>query len=215
MGTSPQRALLNDINPHLINFYKQVRRGLVISIPLVNDRKTFYLYRNRFNALIRRNQALSKQGAEIFYYLNKTGYNGLCRFNKDGLYNVPFGQHKKITYLRTFTEYKHVLSRWSFTTLPFTEVPKTHSDLIYADPPYDVEFTQYSKEGFDWDDQVRLADLLARHNGPVLLSNQATSRIIKLYKFMGFELHFLDAPRRISCNGDRTPAQEVLALKNT
>ena len=85
---------------------------------------------------------------------------------------------------------------------------------MYADPPYDVEFTQYAKEGFDWDDQVRLVDRLAAHRGPVVLSNQATERIVRLYRTAGFRLMYVQAPRRISCNGDRTPAREVLALRN-
>ena len=55
-----------------------------------------------------------------------------------------------------------------------------------ADPPYDVEFTTYSAGGFGWDDQVRTAELLAGHRGPVLLSNQATRRIVNLYRRLGF-----------------------------
>ncbi|HUY18756.1 MAG TPA: hypothetical protein VMV15_05975, partial [Candidatus Binataceae bacterium] len=80
--------------------------------------------------------------------------------------------------------------------------------------PYDVEFTRYAKQDFGWDDQVRLAHWLARHRGPTVLSNQATARVVELYTGLGFELRFLDAPRMISCTGDRTPAREVLALKN-
>ena len=53
------------------------------------------------------------------------------------------------------------------------------SDFIYADPPYDDGFPQYSEGGFGWDDQVRLAEWLVRHPGPVLLSNKATGRIME------------------------------------
>ncbi|HKF94000.1 MAG TPA: DNA adenine methylase, partial [Gammaproteobacteria bacterium] len=88
-----------------------------------------------------------------------------------------------------------------------------HEDFIYADPPYDVEFTTYSSGGFSWDDQVRTAKLLAAHPGPVVMSNQATPRIIELYERLGFQLRYFDAPRRISCTGDRTAAREVLAIK--
>ena len=61
---------------------------------------------------------------------------------------------------------------------------------------------------------VRAAEWLARHPGPVILSNQATDRIVSLYEQLGYKLQFLDAPRRISCTGDRTLAQEVLAIRN-
>jgi DNA adenine methylase len=93
-------------------------------------------------------------------------------------------------------------------------VPLSSGDFVYADPPYDVEFTHYSKEGFGWEEQVRAAEWLTHHKGPVILSNQATERIVDLYKSLGFKLRFLSAPRRISCTGDRSPAKEVLATRN-
>jgi DNA adenine methylase len=55
---------------------------------------------------------------------------------------------------------------------------------------------------------------LAGHPGPVVLSNQATERIISLYSQLNFKLIFLNGPRLISCKGERSPAREVLALKN-
>ena len=54
---------------------------------------------------------------------------------------------------------------------------------------------------------------LAKHPGPVVASNQATDRICKLYRNLGFQLRLFDAPRLISCTGDRTPAKEMLATK--
>ena len=87
-------------------------------------------------------------------------------------------------------------------------------DFVYADPPYDVPFTGYAKAGFSWADQERAACWLAKHSGPVVLVNQATDRILRLYRSLGFTLRFLTAPRRISCTGDRTPAREVVALRN-
>jgi DNA adenine methylase len=94
------------------------------------------------------------------------------------------------------------------------EVQLTRSDFVYADPPYDVEFTQYAKDGFSWADQERTAVWLAKHRGPVVLVNQATPRIEALYRRLGFAVQFLKAPRRISCNGDRTPAIEIVAMRN-
>jgi DNA adenine methylase len=155
----------------------------------------------------------SAEAAGLFYYLNRTGYNGLCRFNQSGGFNVPFGKYKTINYQSDFRIYAEVLSNWEVTNIDFEDIHLNENDLIYADPPYDVEFTSYSKEGFGWDDQVRLAEWLSRFQGPVVLSNQATSRIVDLYSQLDFTLRFLDAPRMISCTGDRTPAKEVLATK--
>lgn len=214
LGLMPERALVNDINPHLINFYRWLRRGLAVSLPMENKQELYYSHRILFNELLATHRAETAQAAQLFYYLNRTGYNGLCRFNQRGGFNVPFGRYKKIGYVRDFSEYREVFSNWDFTKTDFEQLDLEAGDFVYADPPYDVEFTHYSKEGFSWDDQVRTAEWLAKHKGPVVLSNQATKRIVRLYKKLGFTLRFLKAPRLISCTGDRTPAKEVLAVKN-
>lgn len=214
LGLLPGRAVLNDINPHTINFYQRLKEGFQVRLPLRYDSDLYYTYRARFNALIAEGREGTPEAAELFYYLNRTGFNGLCRFNSRGQYNVPFGRYKGINYATDFGDYREQFARWEFTTGHYTKVPLGPTDFVYADPPYDVEFTQYTKEGFGWSEQITLATWLAAHPGPVLLSNQATPRIEALYRDLGFTLHFLAAPRRISCNGDRRPAREVLAMRN-
>ena len=213
LGLQPSQALLNDVNPHRINFYRHVQTGLRVEVKMRNDEKLFYRHRNRFNKLIRTGQAHSEEGAQLFYYLNRTCFNGLCRFNKGGDFNVPFGTYKAINYATDFSHYADVFRQWEFSNRDVEAIKFEPDDFIYADPPYDVEFTTYSAGGFSWDDQVRTAKLLASHRGPVVISNQATARIIALYESLGFQLTYLDGPRRISCTGDRTAAPEVLAIK--
>ena len=213
LGLSPKKTLLNDVNPHIINFYTWVKKGLKMDLPMRNGKKLYYEHRERFNRLIRSGRARSKQAAQLFYDLNRTGYNGLCRFNRKGEFNVPFGRYKRINYAEDFCEHRNVLAGWEFQAADFEEIELKEGDFVYADPPYDVEFRQYSKGGFSWDDQKRLAEWLARHKGPVVASNQKTDRIVRLYKKRGFRLEYLDGPRKISCKGDRTPAKEILATK--
>ena len=214
LGLGPQRALLNDTNPHLIHFYRWVKQGLLIDMPMQNQRASFYRCRSRFNQLVDEGREAAAEAAALFYYLNRTGYNGLCRFNKQGRFNVPFGRHARINYVRDFNEYRDTFSCWTFTNRDVGDVPLKPEDFVYADPPYDVPFTQYSKDGFDWNHQVRTAEFLARHKGPVVLTNQATDRVVALYTRLGFHLDFLRAPRMISCTGERKPAREVLATRN-
>ncbi len=214
LGVRPRRAVLNDLNPHLINFYAQLRRGLSMKIDARYDRDLFYAHRARFNELIKDSGSGTVEAAQLFYFLNRTCFNGLCRFNRSGEFNVPFGQYKTVNYRADFAEYRKLFRTWSFTNKDLAKLSIRPDDFIYADPPYDVEFTSYSAGGFSWDDQVRTAKLLAKHPGPVLLSNQATKRIVDLYRGLKFDLKFLDAPRRISCNGNRQTAREVLAMRN-
>jgi DNA adenine methylase len=214
LGLRPEEALLNDANPHLINFYEWLKRGLRISIEMANDTNLFYEHRDRFNQLLRTGKAGTREAASLFYFLNRTGYNGLCRFNRSGEFNVPFGRYANINYRRSFVDYRPLFETWEFSRTSFDRIRLRPDDFVYADPPYDVVFTQYSKGGFSWDEQVRTAEWLAKHRGPVVLANQATPRIMKLYRDLGYRLVKLAAPRRISCTGDRTDAMEVLALRN-
>lgn len=211
LGLLPEKATLNDINPHVINFYNHLKKGLVIRSKQEYDSEFYYECREEFNSLIRDGKAESRRGAELFYYLNRTGYNGLCRFNQQGEYNVPFGSHSNIRYRKSFLHYKDALRNWEFSCGDFENTDVNSNDLIYADPPYDVQFTKYSKEGFSWDDQIRLAKWLSLHKGPVILSNQATDRITNLYEELGFKLEYHNAPRHISCTGNRDKAREVVA----
>lgn len=213
LGLNPAAALLNDANIHLINFYQQVKKGLVITQPFKNNKSYYYEMRDNFNELIESKKYKTKTAAEIFYYLIRTGYNGLCRFNSSGFFNVPFGSHERIKYKTNFLEYKELLKPWELMNKDFQALTLNGKEFLYADPPYDVEFTSYQPKGFDWKDQIRLAQWLSKHPGPVIASNQATDRILELYQDLKFKVFTLEAPRRISCNGDRQPALEILALK--
>jgi len=213
-GLQPTEALLNDINPHLMNFYRGLRKGLRCRIAMENEERFFYAYRKRFNDLMHARNIQTCEAASLFYYLNRTGYNGLCWFNRKGEFNVPFGRYKAISYVSDFLNYRKSVDCWELESRDFSRLELRDTDFLYADPPYDVEFTTYSKDGSTWDDQVRTAEWLVQRSGPVILVNQATPRIKVLYRRLGFRLRYLNAPRRISSNGDRVPAREVFATRN-
>lgn len=217
LGLHPKTCLISDMNPHLMNLYRWMQHGLEwddnCGIEFRNDRDIYYENRSKFNALCEAREYWTREGALLFYYLNRTGFNGLCRFNNAGTFNVPFGRYKYIEYRRDFHLYKEVMAGWQLFHGDFSSLPIEKNDFIYADPPYDVEFTKFSSRDFTWADQERLANWLAKHTGPVVASNQATPRIIDLYSNLGFTVFTLQAPRTISCTGDRTPATEILAVK--
>jgi DNA adenine methylase len=215
LSLRPNQALLNDINPHAVRFYAWLKQGFRVpdAVEFENREALFYEQRERFNLLTSNGGADSAEASALFYYLNRTCFNGLCRFNSSGQFNVPFGKYKRINYTRDFSSYRCVFADWEFSNLDFERVLVEPDDFLYADPPYDVEFRSYSKEGFSWEDQVRLAEWLSNHHGPTVVSNQATERILKLYRDLGFKIRTNQAPRMINCTGDRTPALEVLATR--
>src|SRR5437879_2448015 len=133
LGLTPEQALLNDVNPHLINFYRQIQQGLKISIEMGNDRVLFYEHRDRFNGLLRNGKSPSREAASLFYYLNRTAYNGLCRFNRSGEFNVPFGKYRAINYRRDFSAYKPAFANWEFSNTRFDRLRLRSDDFVYAD----------------------------------------------------------------------------------
>ncbi len=212
-----KRVLLNDKNPHLMNFYRQIQRGVNIfsvGITFENDKEVFYENRKMFNELVAQKKENTPEAAALFYYLNKTAYNGLMRFNSKGFFNTPFGKYKSINYTFDVESYAELFKKWKFTNEDFEKVKIPKKAVVYADPPYDVEFTHYNAGGFTWKDQVRLVEYLCTLDNPLILSNQATKRIVDLYASHGFDLLFKEAPRFISCDGNRKKAMEVIAYKN-
>ncbi len=136
LALMPEKALLNGINTHLINFFRWLQKGLYIDIPLENKEEFYYSHRERFNTLIEEGKKESKEAAALFYYLNRTGYNSLCRFNQKDRFNVPFGRNKKINYIRDYEKYREVFKRWGFACTDFEELVLNDDDFIYADLPY-------------------------------------------------------------------------------
>jgi DNA adenine methylase len=190
-----------------------------------NERAYYYAAREAFNALYAEDRHLSPEGAVLFYYLNRTGFNGLCRFSSSrrdpqtgaerrGRFNVPYGDYKAINYRYDFTEYAPTLARWDLVCGDFAQMASGEGDLTYADPPYDVDFTSYSEGGFDWEDQVRLVEHLEGAGGPVVLSNQATERIVDLYREAGYQVFIEHVARSISSDGaGRGRVEEVVAVR--
>lgn len=92
-----------------------------------NRTRLFYQHRARFNGLLAEEKGDTAEAAALFYYLNRTGYNGLCRFNRQGEFNVPFGQYARIVYVWDFSGYREVLMDWTFTAGDLESVPRGNS----------------------------------------------------------------------------------------
>lgn len=209
MGVEPLNALLNDSNSHLIGLYRALAQGIPLAYTEdLNTANTYYQFRSSFNAMA---DGIPKY--LLFYYLNRTCYRGLCRYNKSGNFNTPYGNRDWAQFIRPeeCAPYAELFSRWQFTCGDFGSMALQRGDFVYADPPYDDAFGDYTENGFSWKDQQRLAGWLAAHDGYVVVSNAATDRIIDLYKSLGFTCEVVDAPRRISNEWDTV--QEMLAYR--
>jgi DNA adenine methylase len=226
MNTDFERYLLADTNADLINLYRILQQQGEAFITecarlfqtRTNQEAYYYRRREEFN----RSHDLQRKAA-LFVYLNRHGYNGLCRYNAAGIFNVPFGRYKRPYFpadelLAFYRKSAHA----EFVHRDFDTVMQAAQagDVVYCDPPYvplsqSSNFTCYSAGGFDMPQQQRLADLAeqTRQRGiPVLISNHNTHFTRKAYRSANNIKRF-SVRRFISCDGSkRRNAGELLAL---
>jgi DNA adenine methylase len=204
----PAKAVLADVNERLIRTYKGVRDDVDGVIKLLRK----YPYDSEFFYRMREREIDAGSDAEVaawFIYLNKTGFNGLYRVNRDNRFNVPFGRYARPTICdeRTLRACSAALARVELLVADFEEVVASAKkrDLVYFDPPYvplsaTSYFTSYTSSGFDAKEQIRLRDValkLKRRGASVLLSNSSAPFVRDLYA-QGFKLVEVPAIRMVN-----------------
>lgn len=225
LNTDFKNYLLNDINPDLINLYNLLKAQPEAVIhdtrqfftPEHNQEAQYYALREEFNGT-----SDEYYRAILFVYLNRHGYNGLCRYSLGGKFNVPFGRYKKPYFPAAEMQYfAEKAQRATFTCLSFEKVfsRARKGNVIYCDPPYapiskTAAFTSYSAPSFGMEAQSTLATLAtkaSRKRGiPVLISNHDLPTIRQLYGHAAFTE--LTVKRSISQKGNmRKPVAEILA----
>lgn len=203
---------LNDRNPHVANFWKGMRRGIEVTVPFLNEEAHYYELRARYNALVAEGRGHQSEATQIFYYLNRTGYNGLLRVNRQGQLNTPFGSYKTINYRQDFSDITARMAGWNVTERDFQDVRLRPGDFLFCDPPYPGTYNGYTAQGFSWEDHRRLALWAMEHDGPVVVTNALSPATVLLYGRMGFEVRFKALRRSISA-GARNMATEAIFLR--
>ena len=228
LNTDYERYIINDNNPDLINLYNLLKNEGMTFIKKCrhyfsgkyNNEEQYYKLRKQFNET---NDPHKR--AVLFVYLNRHGYNGLCRYNLKGGYNVPFGRYKAPYFPeKEMLVFHEKAQNAEFVLSSFEEVIQSakKGDVIYCDPPYvplssSANFTSYSTGSFNIDKQQQLADLAKQTSSrgiPILISNHNTAFTRKAYNKANKITKF-HVQRFISCNGKkRGTAGELLALFN-
>lgn len=191
-----ETARLSDMNLRLIRTWRAVQQDVdgvverLDHLARTHDKDQYYEVRSR-------DVDAYTEDADVaawFIYLNKTGFNGLYRVNKSGGFNVPMGRYRKPRIL------DEANLRAAHRALACAEIlPRDFAsacalvdrdDAVYFDPPYvpltrTANFTSYTAEGFDAEDQRRLAALaleLKERGACVVLSNHDARSLRDLYK---------------------------------
>lgn len=208
----PNKAIINDINKRLIDFYLTVKnsfktlknelfeleniydsnQSLYENLKSITDsykhvpnenETLYYKLRDMYNGKVEKGYL----DATLYYFINKTSYSGMIRFNSKGEYNVPFGRYKHFnTDLLTF-EHHRLLKSSDILNLDYSEVFNRckNNDFIFLDPPYDCIFNDYGnieKDGFNEDEQVRLCQNFKNLSCKALMVIGKTKLTESLYK---------------------------------
>ena len=222
-----KKIYLNDKNLELINAYRQIKINPIEILKKLeilkknHNKEYFYKIRN-----LDRNSNFYSLGevfrAARFIYLNKTCFNGLCRYNAKGNFNTPIGSYKdpKIYDKELILSVHKALKNVAITNKDFeiVSLKARKGDFIYFDPPYfplnkTSSFVGYT-DNFLANEQIRLYELfktLDFEGIKVLQSNSNTDFIKELYK--DFEIIEVRSKRAINCKGDKRGCITSLIIK--
>lgn len=207
----PQNAIINDVNTKLYSFYKQMQEGYpsvrkqLDELQMVYEQNQkeyeelkkkhpeervenknealYYKIRDMFNHKIE-SEYLE---AVVYFFINKTAYSGMIRYNAKGEYNVPFGRYKNLNTKLITDKHYELLKRTEIYNYDYSEIFNMagNNDFIFLDPPYDCVFSDYGNEayrdGFGEDEHRRLANDFANLSCKSMLVIGKTALTEELY----------------------------------
>lgn len=206
----PEKVIINDINLRLIEFYQGIsndygrikkelsaletvyiknrqkyeedKKGTNGKVADLNE-KLYYEMRDFFNG--KQNEL---HPATVYYFINKTAYSGMIRYNKTGKYNVPYGRYKNFN-TKLITENHHkLLKKTEIFCKDYKEIfaMSQKEDFIFLDPPYDCVFNNYGNKelvnGFTEEMHKELSENFKKLEAKALMVIGKTPLIEKLYK---------------------------------
>ena len=207
----PQNAIINDVNTKLYSFYKQMQeeypsvRKQLDELQMVYEQNQkeyeglkkkhpeervenknealYYKIRDMFNHKIE-SEYLE---AVVYFFINKTAYSGMIRYNAKGEYNVPFGRYKNLNTKLITDKHYELLKRTEIYNYDYSEIFNMagNNDFIFLDPPYDCVFSDYGNEayrdGFGENEHRRLANDFANLSCKSMLVIGKTALTEELY----------------------------------
>ena len=182
---NPEKAVISDVHTELIDLYKSIKDGKINEIyKFMEDNKNteeaYYKVRDKMEV------KTPLDNAKRFYYLRKTCFRGMLRYNKDGKFNIPYGKYKTINYsdLKN-NNYEDLLKRTEIFKNDFEYVFKNYNDennFMFLDPPYDSEFTDYGYCKFGQEEHKKLAKCFKETKIKCMMIIGKTKFIEELYK---------------------------------
>jgi DNA adenine methylase len=182
-----KNAILNDTNPHIINFYKCIQEG-TITAPMMKqnlEKEGKLLSKSNDNGYEHYRKVRERFNKEFspydFIFLSRAGFNGMMRFGKKGNWNIPFCKKpnrfsqayitKIVNQVKNISQIIQPEPQWTFFNKSFSEIipMATDQDIIYCDPPYYGRYVDYFN-GWTENDEELLFNLLSETKAKFVLS---------------------------------------------
>ena len=184
---NPRRAIISDINSKLISFYLGVKDNFeLLKTELLEIEKIYTINRIKFTKLKSKtpnervedenellyyqirdmfNDLTEKKYSEalLYFFINKTAYSGMIRYNSNGIFNVPYGRYSTLNTSLVTKSHNKLLSNTEIYNLDYSEIFRMadKDDFMFLDPPYDCVFSDYGnvehKDGFNERNHIELA----------------------------------------------------------
>lgn len=181
----PEKAVISDVHTELVDFYQSIKSGHANDIydfmtTHPNDETTYYQVRDKMTI------ECPLDNAKRFYYLRKTCFRGMLRYNKQGKFNIPYGKYKTINFeeLRN-PAYEELMKKTEIHKQSYQYIFEHYDDpnnFMFLDPPYDSEFTDYGYCVFDKEAHKELFKCFASTKIKCLMVIGKTDFIEDLYK---------------------------------
>lgn len=207
----PKKAIINDINTKLVSFYLGIKNNFeplkeelteIEEIYMINRKKyenlksknpskrvddqnehLYYEIRDMFNDLSKKKYS----DAALYFFINKTAYSGMIRYNAKGEFNVPYGRYANLNTSLVTKAHSKLLANTEIYNLDYSDIFKmaNEEDFMFLDPPYDCVFSDYGniehKDGFNEQNHIELANQYKRLKCKALMVIGRTSLTEKLY----------------------------------
>lgn len=208
----PKKAIINDINSRLISFYLGIKDNFeYLKTELSEIEKRYTINRKRFEELksktpdrrvndeneflyyeIREmfNDLTEKRYSEalLYFFINKTAYSGMIRYNSKGEFNVPYGRYKNLNTSLVTKAHNKLLANTEIYNFDYAKIFEMaeEDDFMFLDPPYDCVFSDYGnvehKDGFNEKNHSVLADNFRELKCKALMVIGRTPLTEKLYE---------------------------------
>lgn len=215
----PDNAIINDLNTRLMTFYQELRNNYPEMRKQLDELQSLYEKNQKEYKRLKTlspNERVPNANEELYYkmrelfnhpngefldgvlyfFINKTAYSGMIRYNNSGEYNVPFGRYPNLNTRLITEQHSELLQRTELYNLDYKKIfdMAQEDDFIFLNPPYDCVFNDYGNidmmNGFDEEQHRRLAEEFKKLPCRALMIIGKTPLTEELYKDYIFDEYY-------------------------